>query len=168
MGKRRGAVVVAACLLAACSGSKSTSSTPNASGATTSTTAAAAPRGCGTYKDNKGGVLRTFCDGSAKVQATAGGKTYTVNGGTCDLLGGYFNLNAGVVSGPDFKGSKPDYVGLLLPTKAGPFARATATVTVGGTGYALVENTGTHDSKSGEIHGTSYGDKVKVDVTFTC
>jgi hypothetical protein len=168
MGKRMAAIVVAACLLGACSGGKSTSSTPSVPGATTSTTGATAPPPCGTYKDNKGGVLRTVCDGSAKVQVTAGGTKYTVNGGTCDLLGGYFNLNAGVVSGPDFKGSKPDYVGLLLPTARGTFARATATVTVGGKGYALVENTGTHDTKSGEIHGTSYGDKVKVDVTFTC
>ena len=166
MGKHGLALaVVACCLLGACGSKSSSSGTADTPGITASTTPRAA---CGKYQDGKGGVLRTFCDGTAKVLVTAGGVKYTVSGGTCDLLGGYFNLNAGVVTSASFAGTKPDYIGLLLPTKAGPFTRATATVTVGGKGYALVENKGTHDSKSGQIHGTSYGDKVQVDATFTC
>jgi hypothetical protein len=106
--------------LAACGGDDSSSASKDDSGGatTTSTTEAhsdggGTAKGCGSFEAGKGGVVRTFCDGSASIKITLGGTVKT-------LTGGYYTLNFGTVVGAGFEGEHPDYFGALLPDGGGP------------------------------------------------
>lgn len=123
---------------------------------------------CGSL-DGEDGVIRSFCDGSATVTFDIGGTKGEIGGGTCELSGGYFTLNAGTVVDGTFKGTKPDYAGILLPPEDGPFTSeaVTLTITHEGTATIVSQVTGTHDAKSGSFEGTTI-EGEKVTGSFTC
>ena len=161
-----GAIALLAALAAGCgSGSGSGG---DASGPTTTTAAEAGA--CSSYTPGKGGVVQVFCDGSGTVTVSAGGKDFTVDGATCEVSGGFFTINGGVLVGNDFDGTKPDYVGLNLPQQGGAFSNVALGITVGGTGYALTKNSGTFDAaaKTGTFTGTNLADDAEVTGSFTC
>src|ERR1041385_1976484 len=81
------------------------------------------------------GEARVFCDGSATAKVVVGGTSSTVKGGSCDEQGGYFAINFGAVTGPDFKGDRPDYIGALFPDGGG--APDAVTIRAGGAGGVL-------------------------------
>jgi hypothetical protein len=144
--------------LAGCSSSKKSSTSPSGGGT------------CGPYKTGSGGVVRTFCDGTADVKVTAGGRQYEIKGGTCADAGGYFTLNAGVVIGLDFSGAKPDYVGADFPATSSSFTDVSVPINAGGQSY-VVKASGTvaADKKSGQLSGpTVVGPAGTVSVSFTC
>lgn len=163
------AFVVAAC--GSSGGSDSSSTTAAKSGGSSSGGAG----GCSSYSPGKDGIIQTFCDGSAKVTLTLGGKTTEIDGGTCATTGGQFTVNAGVVAGQDFKAAKkPDYFGALLPTTAGAFSgpKVLLAIVVNGSSGAMSNATGTRTAKSGSFSGT-YTDVTGNNLgtlkgTFTC
>jgi len=167
-------------VLAACGSSSSGSDAASSDGGSTKTTTAsggdAGGGGGGTntckgYTNGKDGVIRTFCDGTASVKITSGGKDHVIEGGTCEVSQGYFSVNIGVVVDQTHTGTKPDYFGGLFPEKAGDFSgdKVTATFTVDGKGVPLRDVTGTHDAKSVTFTGTPYGiDGGTVTGTVTC
>ena len=167
-------VLVAGC--GSSSGSDSSATTAGAGGSGGATTTAGSgggggsSSGCSSYTPGKGGVVQVFCDGSGSAKVTIGGKEHTVSGVNCDVQAGYFTVNGGVVVSSEFTGTKPDYVGFLLPEKGGAFSNVTASVTIDGKGYALVKNSGTIDvgSKKGTLTGTAYGDDTPIKVAIDC
>ncbi|QXC62940.1 hypothetical protein KSP35_09230 [Aquihabitans sp. G128] len=183
--KQRIAIVAVAlaCTLAACSGSsdKASSDGGSAGGGGATTTSASkggssggsgsGASGCGEYSPGKDGVLQTFCGGSASVTFESAGTSQTIEGGTCEVSGGFFTLNAGVITGPDFSGAKPDYAGILLPEDDGAFAAeagdAVASYAIGGTSESLTELSGTHDASGGSFSGKAIGGG-EVKATFSC
>ena len=124
---------------------------------------------CSAYKAGKGGVIRLFCAGKATATVTSAGVTTVIKGGTCGKSGQYFTVNVGVVVGPGFKGSKPNYFGLDAPPNATTFTNAILTYTVGGVGGYASSNSGTiaANHKSGTFSGTGF-DGSTVSGSFTC
>lgn len=122
------------------------SSSTDSSSSSSSAASSAAPSGgtssCSKYKGGEGGVIRTFCDGSATATITLAGHENTLKGGTCAQSGGYFTVNIGVVAGPDFTGTKPDYLGLLLPPAGGAVSSQTFAGAAGGTRFLVTGGTG--------------------------
>ena len=124
---------------------------------------------CSSYKAGRNGVVRTFCTGKATATITAGGATTLIKGGSCGKSGNYFTVNVGVVVGPGFKGTKPNYFGLDVPPTATAFSNAILSYTASGvSGYAST-NSGTvaPDHKSGTFSGTDL-QGTSVTGSFTC
>ncbi len=124
---------------------------------------------CSAYKAGKNGVIRTFCTGPATATVTAAGTTTVIKGGTCGKSGNYFTVNVGVVTGPGFKGSKPNYFGLDVPPTATTFSNAVLAYAVGGAGGYATSNSGTvaANHKSGTFSGTDLQGKT-VSGSFSC
>ena len=185
MNARLAIVAVAlAGTLAACSGSSSDAGTTTTSAKTATTadgsssTGSSSSKGggssggsCSGSSAGAGGVLQTFCDGSAKATVVVDGASHDVGGGDCVTSGGFFTLNAGVITGTDFSGTKPDYLGALLPQKDGAFTAGPGDATVSfafdGTSTTLTGISGTHDAKGGSFAGTTLDGK-KATGSFTC
>jgi hypothetical protein len=177
-------LAVVACVVAGCSSSKKDDSTASGGSGSVKTSGAAVDKGgpgstgggsasggaCAGLTAGKDGVIRLWCDGTAKVTFDVGGTKGEIDGGTCSTEGGYFGVNAGVNIGPDFTGKKPDYAGFLMPTADGAFSGQSivASVNTGGAGYAIMQVTGTHGAKSGSLKGTTYGANKPVTASFTC
>jgi hypothetical protein len=126
---------------------------------------------CDGYTAGENDVIRTFCDGSAKVELTVGGDDYTLSGGDCETSGGYFAVNIGVVTGADFTGAKPDYFGSNMPEANGDFGdsdQAFATFAVDGQEYSVPKTTGTHDADRATFSGTTTDGDIEVTGTITC
>ena len=126
---------------------------------------------CDGYTAGEDDVIRTFCGGSAKVDLTVGGDEYTLTGGECATQGGYFAVNIGVVTGPDFSGTRPDYFGSNMPEADGDFGdgdQAFATVAVDGTEYSVPNTTGSHDADGATFEGTTTDGGIEVTGTVTC
>jgi hypothetical protein len=149
-------------------GDKTASTASDAGGGGEGGGGGASGGGCGSH-DGEDGVIRSFCDGSATVTFDIGGTKGEIGGGTCELSGGFFALNAGTVVDGSFEGTKPDYAGILLPPEDGPFTSesVTLTITYGGEATIVSQVTGTHDAKSGSFEGTSI-EGAKVTGSFTC
>ncbi|HWJ97531.1 MAG TPA: hypothetical protein VNQ33_05185 [Acidimicrobiales bacterium] len=116
-------------------------------------------------------VVRTFCDGTAKVDLTVGGDDYTLSGGDCATEGGYFTVNIGVVTDSGFSGTKPDYFGSNMPEADGDYGesdQAFATFAVDGQEYSVPKTTGTHDADSATFSGTTTDGDIAVTGTVTC
>ena len=170
--------VAAALVLAGCSGSSGGSDSSSEGGSASSSSSSSGSTGGGSSGGGsscgdagKDGVIRTFCDGSAKVTFDLGGTEGSVDGGTCETSGGYFVVNAGTVIDGSYKGTKPDYAGLLMPPADGDFSgqgKASGTITYGGEAVVLTSMTGSHDKDSGSFEGTSFDGKTKVSGSFTC
>lgn len=128
-------------------------------------------KSCDGYTAGEDDVIRTFCDGTAKVELTVGGNDVTMTGGECAVQGGYFAVNIGVVTGPDFTGSKPYYFGSNMPEADGEFGegdQAFATFAVDGTEYSVPEITGKHDALGATFSGTTTDGDIEVSGTVTC
>ena len=123
---------------------------------------------CNGFTPGTKGVVRTFCEGSGQVTFTVGGVTHTVSKVRCADEGGYVVVNGGVVVGPDFRGNPPDYVGMRVPSAGGEFTNIGLTLTAGGKSYALTQNTGSGDAKSGTFKGTDYASNAEVSGSYTC
>lgn len=126
---------------------------------------------CDGYTAGEDDVIRTFCGGSAKVDLTVGGDDYSLSGGECATTGGYFSVNIGVVTGPDFSGTKPDYFGSNMPEADGDYGEADqafATFAVDGQEYSVPTTTGTHDADSATFSGTTTDGDIEVTGTITC
>lgn len=126
---------------------------------------------CDGYTAGQDDVIRTFCDGSAKVELTVGGNAYTLTGGECATQGGYFSVNIGVFTGAEFTGSKPDYFGSNMPEANGEYGdgdQAFATFAVDGTSYSVPNTTGTHDDKSATFSGKTTDGGIEATGTVTC
>jgi hypothetical protein len=126
---------------------------------------------CDGYTAGEDDVIRTFCDGSAKVELSVGGDDYTISGGECATTGGYFSVNIGVVTGADFTGSRPDYFGSNMPEADGDYGegdQAFATFAVDGTSYSVPKTTGTHDGDSATFSGKTTDGAIEVTGTITC
>jgi hypothetical protein len=179
--------VAAGLALAACGSSATTTSSAPTSSAgattlsatkvspTTASTGSSASSGgavgaCGKYTDGKDGVIRTFCDGSATATITLAGKTTTIHGGTCEPSGGYFTVNAGVVTGTGFTGTKPDYLGVLLPPAGGAFTHVGFTGSASGTTiFAAASGTVSSDLKTVSASGTnSLGTPGPITIKIDC
>lgn len=136
--------------------------------ATAASTANGSP-GCGAYKDGEGGVIRTFCGGTAGAEVMVDGKSYHLTGGTCEKSMGALALNVGVVSGNPPPSPLPDYVGLsVLNGQEGAFTNAVLAVNVGGEGLAVTTNSGTFTLQGGTFQGTAMGSGKHVSGHFTC
>ncbi len=124
---------------------------------------------CSAYKAGRNGVIRTFCTGPATATVTSAGTTTVIKGGMCGKSGNYFSVNIGVVVGPGYKGSKPNYFGLDIPPKATTFTNAILSYAVGGAGGYATSNSGTVTSghKRGTFSGTDLQGKA-VSGSFTC
>ncbi len=126
---------------------------------------------CDGYTSGEDDVIRTFCDGAAKVELTVGGADYTLTGGECATQGGYFSVNIGVVTGADFTGSKPDYFGSNMPEANGDYGagdQAFATFAVDGTSSSVPNTTGTHDDTTATFAGKTTDGGIEVTGTVTC
>ena len=127
--------------------------------------------GCHGYTAGEDNVIRTFCEGAAKVDLTVGGDDYSLSGGECATQGGYFSVNIGVVTGADFEGSRPDYFGSNMPEADGDYGdgdQAFATFAVGGTAYSVPNTTGSHDGDGATFSGTTTDGAIEVTGTITC
>jgi hypothetical protein len=123
--------------------------------------------GCSSYHAGSKGVTQTFCTGKAVVKITVGTATTTIKGGTCAVSGAFFTVNAGVVVGLTFKGTKPNYFGMDAPQASGAFSNATLAYVVGGTSGLLTKNSGDTNHKTGTFTGTDLSGNA-VSGTFTC
>jgi hypothetical protein len=124
-------------------------------------------KGCSSFQPGKKGVTQTFCTGKGVITLTVAGTTTIIKGGSCTLSGPYFAVNAGVVVGLSFKGTKPNYFGLDASKAPGAFTNATIAYTVGGKGGFLTKNTGTTNHKTGTFAGTDLAGNA-VSGSFTC
>ncbi|MDR3509375.1 MAG: hypothetical protein P4L64_15895 [Caulobacteraceae bacterium] len=154
-------------LVAGC-GPKTKPSAVSAESHAPGTTLASTPAACAAYPVGAAGVVRTFCDGTAKVKLTVNGVDHLLTGGACSTTGGVFSLNLGVVAGPGLAGPKPDYVGLTTQVAAGPFTDAVLTVNIGGKGYVLTQNSGEVSPTGGTFQGVARHKGPKISATFTC
>ena len=132
------------------------------------TTLASAPGACSTYAAGTPGVVRTFCDGPAKVKLFVDGQEHDLSGGSCAAEGTMFTVNLGVVSSADLGGPKPDYFGLTVPAGGGHFTNAALAMTVDGKSYAVTSNSGDATATGGSFSGTAMGDAAPITGTFTC
>jgi hypothetical protein len=159
---------IACCLmimmLAACSNSGSKSPPPTAP---TSTAQAAGPTTCNGYTKGRRGVINVFCGGSAKATGRVGGNTFVLDGGSCVQGATFLSVNVGVLVGPDFAGTPPDYFGLVLKPAGGPFNNASATIDMTGEPHAAtLSGTLNDDLKGGKFNGSDGSDQVIG--TFSC
>ncbi len=147
--------------LAACSGSDSESKR------TSSPSSSAAPTTCNGYSKGKAGVINVFCGGSAKASGTVGGTPFTLDGGSCVQNLTFMSINVGVLVGPDFSGTPPDYFGLVLKPAAGPFSDASATIDAVGSPHAVtLSGTLNDDLKGGKFNGAD--GSIQVTGSFRC
>lgn len=123
--------------------------------------------GCSSFHPGSKGVTQSFCTGKAVIKITIGATTTTIKGGTCEVSGAYFTVNAGVVVAPTFKGTKPNYFGMDAPKTSGAFSNATLAYVVGGTSGFLSKNSGTTNHKTGTFSGTDLSGNA-VSGSFTC
>lgn len=121
---------------------------------------------CGKYKPGSGGVIQTFCHGTAKVQVKVDGAAKMLSGGECSVTAQGFALNLGVVTDHSVA-PPPDYVGLLAPVKKGAFKDAVLSVKVNGKRYTVMRNSGTIGPKGGTFGGVGTGG-VAIEGAFTC
>jgi hypothetical protein len=123
---------------------------------------------CDGFTPGKDGVVRTFCEGTGQVSFTVDGATHTIKKVACAVGGGYLDINGGIVVGPDFTGDPPDYVGMKVPMAGDSFTNIALTFTAGGRSYALTENFGSGDAKSGTFAGKDYASNAQVSGSYTC
>jgi hypothetical protein len=159
------AALVAAAGLCAC-GQKS--ETRPAGSVDSAGAPAGAAGGCAGYRAGENGVIRTFCDGTAKVTVTVDGKSYSLSGGECSLQMGMAALNVGVVTGSPAPTPLPDYVGLTAASGYGAFKDAALPLHLGGQDIVVRPNSGTFTDKGGTFEGTVMGSGHKVTGSFTC
>jgi len=151
-------------MLAACSNSGSKSAPPTAP---TSTAQAAGPTSCNGYTKGRRGVINVFCGGNAKATGRVGANTFVLDGGSCVQGATFLSVNVGVLVGPDFAGTPPDYFGLVLKPAGGPFNNVSATIdTAGGLHAATLSGTLNDDLKGGKFSGSDGSDRVIG--TFSC
>lgn len=167
MSRWKLALVMTACGLAAACGKGGEAASHGGKAAS------ASAGGCGAYHAGSGGVIRTFCDGPAKVTFTLAGQTHTMTGGTCEAAP-VFNLNVGVVTNSDAPKPEPDYFGV---TKLGPGDTLgqgdVIAVRVGGKSYLFGDKSGPAGMKGGHITAEGRevgGDKapVKLEADYSC
>ncbi len=128
---------------------------------------AAAATGCAAWTPGKDGVVRTFCDGPATAIVTIDGKSTTVKGGSCEMSGGMFSFNLGVVVSTGFPAgkTKPDYVGLMLMSASATEGEVTMTLNGQSELMASAEAKLAADKKSAKAHGTTLSKKAaSVDI----
>jgi hypothetical protein len=155
------AALAAACAgLGAC-GQKAAAPAP-------STPGAQASGGCAAYKAGENGIIRTFCDGPAKVTVTVDGKPFNLTGGECSFEAGMAALNVGVVSGSPAPSPLPDYVGLTAMKGYGAFTDAALPMHLGGQDFIVKPNSGTFSAQGGTFEGTVFGSGKTVSGSFTC
>jgi len=154
------------CLAAAACARRSHSSAISADSHAPGTTLAKVAADCAAYPPGQAGVLRAYCDGSAKVLVTVNGVDHPLKGGVCSTAGGQFHLDLGVVAGPDLAGPKPDHVGLSAPAAPGAFSNAALSVTLDGKTYDLAQASGELTATGGDIQTAPGGPAIKV--SFTC
>ena len=164
----RNTVIVACCLmltaLAACSSSGSEHAVPSLA---TTSAPAQGPVTCDGYTKGKAGVINVFCGGSAKASGTIGGDVFSLRGGSCVQGSTFISVNAGVLVGPDFAGSPPDYFGIVLKPIAGPFTSAAATIDAIGTPHAVtVSGSLDADMRGGKFTGSD--GSLPVSGSFNC
>ena len=155
-------VLLVAVALGACGGGKGSSADkPPAPRASTTTKA----DGCKGLQPGKTGIIRVFCGGTATAKVTIGTTKTILIGGTCEESGGFDTVNFGAVPGPDYTGTKPDYIGALFPEKGG--APQAVTVRSGGKGGLVTGATGdiSADRQSVHIAGSSADGTVVVDIS---
>jgi hypothetical protein len=124
---------------------------------------------CSAYKAGNNGVIRTFCSGPATATVTTAGTTTVIKGGSCGKSGNYFTVNVGVVVGPNYKGTKPNYFGLDVPPTATSFTNAILSYDVHGAGGYATSNSGNVASnhKNGTFSGTDLQGN-SVSGSFSC
>jgi hypothetical protein len=154
----------------ACGGSKSDDSAKRAPA--TNATAAPSSKAAGGCADGveagKDGVLRVFCDGTARATVSIGSLTKQLVGGQCTETSGELAINFGAAAGPDYPAAKPkpDYLGLLVPD--GTSTVEAPTVRIDGRGGNVAHNTATVAADRRSLHVTGAllaGDPVSIDVT---
>ena len=126
---------------------------------------------CDGFTAGEDDVIRTFCGGTAEVELTIGGDDHSLSGGECSTQGGYFSVNIGVVTGPDFTGTRPDYFGSNMPEAEGDYGdgdQAFATFAIDGTEYSVPDTTGSHDGETATFSGTTTDGGIEVSGTVTC
>jgi len=133
--------------------------------------ASAGSAGCSAYHAGAGGVVRAFCNGPAKVTVTLDGKTRTLTGGECETTP-VFNLNLGVVVGPEAPKPLPDYFGVAkLGTGDTLGDGDVLTMRLDGKSYFFRHKTGAASTKGGHISAEgmqSGGGPVKLEADYTC
>ena len=150
--------------LAACGSSESK---PKLSSMPTTTAQAAGPTTCNGYTKGKAGVINVFCGGPAKATGSIGSDEFVLNGGSCVQGATFVSVNVGVLVGPDFPGTPPDYFGIVLKPIAGPFTNASATIDAIGTPHAVtLVGTLDNDMKSGKFSGTD--GSLPISGSFNC
>jgi hypothetical protein len=160
--------LAAALLLAGCGSHEAKTGANSAESHAPGTTLASAAGACSSYAAGTPGVIRTFCDGPAKVKLFVGGKEHDLTGGTCETEGPMFTVNLGVVSSADLGGPKPDYFGLTVPAGGGHFSNAVLAVNVDGKAYAVTSNSGDASATGGTFTGAAMGDSAPITGNFTC
>jgi hypothetical protein len=123
--------------------------------------------GCSSFHPGSKGVTQSFCTGKAVIKITIGATTTSIKGGTCAVSGSYFTVNAGVIVGPTFKGTKPNYFGMDASQAPGAFSKATIAYVVAGTSGLLIKNSGMTNHKTGTFTGTDLN-RNSVTGSFTC
>jgi hypothetical protein len=150
--------------LAACGGSDSK---PTPAASPTSSVGAGAPTSCNGFTKGHGGVINVFCGGPAKATGTIGGTSFSLEGGSCVQSITFMSINVGVLVGPDFTGTPPDYFGLVLKPAPGPFNNASATIDAVGSPHAVtLSGTLDGDLKGGKFNGSD--GSIQVSGTFRC
>jgi hypothetical protein len=154
----------------ACGGAKPDGGAKSAAAtAATAAPSSEAAGGCaGGVVAGKDGVLRVFCDGTARATVSIGSLTKQLVGGQCTETSGVLAINFGAAAGPDYPAAKPkpDYLGLLVPD--GTATVEAPTVRIDGRGGNVAHNTATvaADRRSLHLSGALLaGDPVSVDVT---
>lgn len=111
---------------------------------------------CGQYLPGQGGVVQTFCAGTATIRLAIGDRTHTFRHGVCTQDATRLSVNAGAVAGQDFQGPLPDYFGTNLPADPGPFSGPAIAMAfqLDGQRGAITKVTGNHDGTSGRFTGT--------------
>lgn len=132
------------------------------------TTTATVPADCAMYPPGAPGVVRTVCDGPAKVTVTVAGVTRSLSGGLCSRSADAFRLELGVVAGAGLAGPRPDYVGVTVAGGDGPFRDAVIAVSIGGRSYALARNDGEITPTGGRFSGRAIDGGAAVEGAFTC
>lgn len=150
--------------LAACGSSDPKSTLPSMP---TTTAAAAGPTTCNGYTKGRAGVINVFCGGKAKAQGKIGSDDFNLDGGTCVQGATFLSVNVGVLVGPEFAGTLPDYFGMVLKPLAGPFNDASATIDTTGTPHAVTLSGSLDGSlKGGNFTGTA--GSLPISGTFSC
>jgi len=131
------------------------------------TAAAAGPTTCNGHTKGRDGVINVFCGGPAKANGTIGGDKFSLDGGSCLQGPTFMSVNVGVLVGPDFVGSPPDYFGIVLKPMPGQFSDASATIDTVGTPHAVtLSGSLDNDMKGGKFTGTD--GSLPVSGSFSC